>query len=50
MPRPDPAPAVLRVPNPLAVPALRVCPDCAGPLAHSGGCVSCRQCGWGRCG
>lgn len=29
---------------------LRVCPDCAGPLVRASGCVSCLQCGWGRCG
>lgn len=29
---------------------LRVCPDCAGPLAHTSGCVTCLACGWGRCG
>jgi hypothetical protein len=28
---------------------IRVCPECAGPVVHNSGCVSCRQCGWGRC-
>lgn len=28
----------------------RVCPECAGPLARASGCVTCTQCGWGRCG
>ncbi len=30
--------------------AVRVCPECAGPLVRSSGCLSCTQCGWGRCG
>lgn len=30
--------------------AVRVCPECAGPLARSSGCISCLHCGWGRCG
>jgi hypothetical protein len=36
--------------RPSAPPPLRVCPECAGPLARASGCVSCTQCGWGRCG
>lgn len=28
---------------------IRVCPECAGPVVHNSGCISCRQCGWGRC-
>ena len=28
----------------------RVCPECAGPLIRESACVSCAQCGWGRCG
>jgi hypothetical protein len=28
----------------------RVCPDCAGPVVRSSGCMSCPQCGWGQCG
>lgn len=27
-----------------------VCPDCAGPLVRSSGCLNCTQCGWGQCG
>lgn len=41
--------AATQEPNPL-VSGVRVCPDCAGPLVHAAGCISCRQCGWGRCG
>ncbi len=50
------APTVLlvRAPNSNALGAqplnaFRVCPDCAGPLVRASGCVSCMQCGWGRC-
>lgn len=27
-----------------------VCPECHAPLEHEGGCVSCRQCGYSKCG
>lgn len=26
------------------------CPECGEPLTHEGGCVSCTNCGWSRCG
>ena len=29
---------------------IRVCPDCAGPIVRSSGCINCTQCGWGQCG
>ncbi len=29
---------------------VRICPECAGPVARASGCVSCMQCGWGFCG
>ncbi len=35
--------------NPLVHINIRVCPECAGPVVHNSGCVTCRQCGWGRC-
>jgi hypothetical protein len=41
---------VIENPNPLANSNIRVCPDCAGPLARTAGCITCLQCGWGRCG
>jgi hypothetical protein len=50
MPRPDLATAASREPNPLVTAAIRACPDCAGPIVRASGCLSCRQCGWGRCG
>src|SRR5215207_8005971 len=31
-------------------PGLGVCPDCAGPLIRSSGCLSRTRCGWGQCG
>lgn len=34
----------------VALPHLRVCPECAGPLARGSGCLHCLSCGWGRCG
>jgi hypothetical protein len=44
---PHPAPAGAIGFPPMAV---RVCPECAGPLIRASGCVSCRHCGWARCG
>lgn len=37
-------------PNPLTYQHIRVCPECAGPVAHNSGCITCRACGWGKCG
>jgi ribonucleoside-diphosphate reductase alpha chain len=28
----------------------RHCPDCGSPLEHEGNCVSCRSCGYSKCG
>ena len=36
--------------QPSAPHPIRVCPDCAGPIVRSSGCISCTQCGWGKCG
>ena len=48
-PRPRPAlqPTVY---NQLTANNIRVCPECAGPVVRISGCISCRQCGWGKCG
>ncbi len=37
-------------PNPLNYKHIRVCPECAGPVSHNSGCVTCAACGWGKCG
>lgn len=29
---------------------IRGCPDCGGQIVRSSGCISCTQCGWGKCG
>ena len=49
-PRPQLLPTRYQVTNPLSSNQIRVCPECAGPVAHNSGCVTCRQCGWGKCG
>ena len=28
----------------------KFCPECGNPLEHEGGCVSCRNCGYSKCG
>ncbi|MFZ2537454.1 MAG: vitamin B12-dependent ribonucleotide reductase [Oscillospiraceae bacterium] len=28
----------------------KYCPECGSPLEHEGGCVSCRNCGYSKCG
>lgn len=43
-------PVTPREAKPLIFNGLHVCPECAGPLARASGCISCLQCGWGRCG
>jgi hypothetical protein len=30
--------------------AVRVCPECSGPLTRASGCVACQRCGWSKCG
>lgn len=49
-----PGPIILsprqRKPRALTDNAVKACPECEGPVAHESGCLSCRQCGWGRCG
>ena len=26
-----------------------ICPKCGGNIEHKEGCISCSNCGWGRC-
>lgn len=47
--KPQLSPTRYLTPNPLVKNTIRVCPDCAGPISHTGGCMTCQQCGWGRC-
>lgn len=42
--------SVPATPAPEHLARVRVCPECAGPIVHSCACVTCLQCGWGRCG
>lgn len=30
--------------------AFKYCPECGKPLEHEGGCVTCRNCGYSKCG
>ncbi len=50
MPQAQPNPTPTKPGNPLTDSGIRVCPDCAGPIARTAGCISCLHCGWGRCG
>ena len=46
-----PASAEAAQPEPQAYEAhARFCPDCGGKLEHEGGCVTCRNCGYSKCG
>lgn len=49
-PAPRPYPPAPTDRNPQTLLLIKVCPECAGPVVRSSGCVACAQCGWGRCG
>ena len=56
----SPAAPVIPVPHPAGVPnpdmspaqakLAKFCPECGSPLEHEGGCVTCRNCGYSKCG
>jgi hypothetical protein len=50
VPNPQLLPTRYQPSNPLINNNIRVCPECAGPVVKNSGCITCRQCGWGRCG
>ena len=39
---PQLAPTRYQAPNPLLTTTSRVCPECAGPVVHTSGCITCR--------
>ena len=48
------APPAAPVPHPGMTPAeaklAKFCPECGSMLEHEGGCVTCRDCGYSKCG
>jgi hypothetical protein len=49
VPAPRPYPPAPTDRNPMTWSLIKVCPECAGPIVRASGCLSCAQCGWGRC-
>ena len=55
---PAPQPGVPQDPRTLVSPDMtpaeaklaKFCPECGSPLEHEGGCVTCRNCGYSKCG
>jgi ribonucleoside-diphosphate reductase alpha chain len=49
-PKPAPAPTTTPVAKEDVPGRMHFCPECGAKLEHEGGCVMCRQCGYGKCG
>lgn len=53
-PAPTAVPARVSLPRPGMAPAeaklAKYCPECGARLEHEGGCVTCRDCGYSKCG
>ena len=49
-PMPIPGPTAKRDVSPAEVKLAKFCPECGSKLEHEGGCVTCRNCGYSKCG
>ena len=47
---PIPGPTAKRDVSPAEVKLAKFCPECGSKLEHEGGCVTCRNCGYSKCG
>ena len=45
-----PAPTAKRDMSPAEAKLAKFCPECGSKLEHEGGCVTCRNCGYSKCG
>ena len=45
-----PAPTAKRDTSPAEAKLAKYCPECGSKLEHEGGCVTCRDCGYSKCG
>ena len=42
--------ALVKDMNPAEAKLAKFCPECGSKLEHEGGCVTCRNCGYSKCG
>ena len=49
-PTPIPGPTAKRDFSPAEAKLAKFCPECGSKLEHEGGCVTCRDCGYSKCG